>query len=888
MHPLLRIFDHHCFKFFNVVLTIFLHQLSLFSQTPTYSEGFDGATPDLEQAPWTMAGWATTVAGTNMGTGTATIIDDPTEPGNRVMKVDKRVPPPGENYDVNSSREEIKYLSKASNIPGAPSAFPQWFTPITYRWRFYFTDDHDWDAPENGNFGIASWHHSTQVGISGGAPANLRVVGNDLQFKVRWASPDNPTDNDVKESNYIVWSDLKKNTWYYIVIDMTWDYREGQTGQVKAYIKEDDWPSSTDLVLDHSGPGTATGYNWDLTNWPQVGLYAWRWRNPLGVDQSREAGVEKFELLVDDWQYTEGQHFFSDNVNKAPVADAGASKSITLPINTVTLNGSGSDPNGSVVSYQWVQISGPATATLSETNTTDPVVSSLVEGNYVFELRVTDDEGATDSDRMFVEVEAPTNQSPQAHAGTDLTIVRPANSARLNGTATDQDGSVQSYQWTQKKGPNTATLVGADSPSMEARDLVEGSYVFELTVTDDLGAIDIDQVTVNLFEEMPTVTASIIDATCDALNGAITLDLNGAQGSYSFQWSTGATNRNLVGISAGNYKVTITDQNGASFHESYTVPSLQSNLIINAEIDHTSCSAATGAIQVTASGGVAPYRFNWSNGKNTANINQLSGGTYHLTVVDQNGCHQEVTYKVPIEPGETVFELNSEVTNSSCTGNDGTISIKMDGAQGPYSFLWANGATTPNLTGLGIGGYQVKISDRHGCFMNKIFIVDQNSISNPVITRSGDSLITEQPATYYQWYKDRVVLEGATQNFLKITKPGSYMVQIADENCSNISEPFVVQEATAFANSDDYIFEQVEIYPNPVENQLTARIFINESTHTRITIVDFQGNPVLTQDLGKVASAYISTLNLSSLPAGLYFIKITAGQEVVSRKFVKR
>lgn len=91
---------------------------------------------------------------------------------------------------------------------------------------------------------------------------------------------------------------------------------------------------------------------------------------------------------------------------------------------------------------------------------------------------------------------------PQANAGADVTIILPENSIVLNGTGNDPDGGEVTYQWTQESGPSTATLSGADTADLTASDLVEGEYVFRLTVTDDEGETGFDEVITTL-----TITA---------------------------------------------------------------------------------------------------------------------------------------------------------------------------------------------------------------------------------------------------------------------------------------------------------------------------------------------------------------------------------------------
>jgi len=316
-----RSLDRWGFSWFNAFLICFFvfsfFHFSGLSQTATYKENFEGKTADLDEAPWILTGGFNndrTVQGTDMGTDNLSIIADPTKSGNRVMKVDKKVPPRRENYNVNTSREEIMYISKYKQIPGSPPDFAPWFKPITYRWRFYFTGEHDWDFSKNGPYSIGQWHHSQEMGI-GPPPGMLRIDGNDLTFTARWSSAKKTTRGSIKTSNYTLKTNLKKNTWYYIVFDLTWDYREGKTGMIRAYLKERSWPTKNDLVLDHSGSGKGFGYNFKVTGYAQVGAYIWPWIDPAGADRSRNAGVKKFELLMDDWEYTVGKHSFSGSAS---------------------------------------------------------------------------------------------------------------------------------------------------------------------------------------------------------------------------------------------------------------------------------------------------------------------------------------------------------------------------------------------------------------------------------------------------------------------------------------------------------------------------------------------------------------------------------------------
>src|SRR5262249_5669856 len=111
--------------------------------------------------------------------------------------------------------------------------------------------------------------------------------------------------------------------------------------------------------------------------------------------------------------------------NQLPTASAGSDQTLTLPTNSVTLNGTGTDPDGTIASYQWTKISGPSSGTIASPTLAKTVVNTLVEGVYQFELKVTDNAGGTDKDTVQITVNAAANLAPIANAGSALVITLP-------------------------------------------------------------------------------------------------------------------------------------------------------------------------------------------------------------------------------------------------------------------------------------------------------------------------------------------------------------------------------------------------------------------------------------------------------------------------------
>jgi hypothetical protein len=181
----------------------------------------------------------------------------------------------------------------------------------------------------------------------------------------------------------------------------------------------------------------------------------------------------------------------TDNV--APVVSAGSDKTITLPTNTIYLNGSASDSDGSISSYLWTKIAG-GTASLSGTTSSTLKAYNLVAGTYTFRLTVKDNDGTSKYDDVKVTVNSTVvtgNIPPVANAGSDKTLS--TYTTKVYGSGIDSDGVVKYYKWQKVSGPG-CYMYGVSKPTLELSKMTKGTYYFDLVVTDDKGAIGKDQV----------------------------------------------------------------------------------------------------------------------------------------------------------------------------------------------------------------------------------------------------------------------------------------------------------------------------------------------------------------------------------------------------------
>ena len=168
--------------------------------------------------------------------------------------------------------------------------------------------------------------------------------------------------------------------------------------------------------------------------------------------------------------------------NQLPVAIAGAAQTITLPVNSSTLDGSKSyDPDGSISKYAWTQVSGTG-GTITNPANASTTVTGLTQGTYIYKLTVTDNSNGTATALDTIIVKGAANLPPIANAGADQTITLPASTVTVNGSASkDQDngGLISAYAWSQSSGPSAATIANPTQVNSTISGLKAGVYVFQ-------------------------------------------------------------------------------------------------------------------------------------------------------------------------------------------------------------------------------------------------------------------------------------------------------------------------------------------------------------------------------------------------------------------------
>jgi glucose/arabinose dehydrogenase len=236
-------------------------------------------------------------------------------------------------------------------------------------------------------------------------------------------------------------------------------------------------------------------------------------------------------------------------------------------------------------------------------------------------------------------------------------------------------------------------------------------------------------------------------------------------------------------------------------------------------------------------------------------------------------------YKV----GSLCSDLKIDSTNIkllTCPSkNDGSIEIFLPKSSDEYEILWSNGSTLPMITDLEKGWYQIKVVDKKGCELIDSFEV-YSSKNIPVITMSGDSLVTNLTGIY-QWFENENMIDTAQSFYIIPQQSGFYQVEVTDlDECKLLSKVFELNINSLKGNVSTETFQ---LYPNPTNDLVMMKFFKDLNFNYGILrIFDLSGKIVF-EDLRKNINTPIS---LSKFSPGFYFIEFSV-KEIEYRGIAK-
>ena len=348
----------------------------------------------------------------------------------------------------------------------------------------------------------------------------------------------------------------------------------------------------------------------------------------------------------------------------------------------------------------------------SDLNTvgTTETVGGLTSGAY--SVLVIDDFGctasstATISDSDAIEITG-TTMDPLCDDASNGTIFIEATGGIGNFT----------YDWV---GPD-----GFSSDQEVISDLAAGTYVIE--ITDESGCIAAESFELFAPESL-SASSTVQNVSCFGQNdGSIELVISGGTPDYLVSW-TGpngfVSDQNTINnLEPGLYELSILDANLCLFENNFEI-SENNELVLSVSNNDFLCFGfETGSIDLTISGGSAPYEILWTGSNGFSSINEdlinLASGEYTCNVLDESGCSAELVVLIEENPE---LEISIDETQPACLSSDGQLLATVIGGTPGYNYFWYdldNGNTllgiTPEITDLSAGNYLIEAFDDRGC-----------------------------------------------------------------------------------------------------------------------------------------------------------------------------
>lgn len=289
-------------------------------------------------------------------------------------------------------------------------------------------------------------------------------------------------------------------------------------------------------------------------------------------------------------------------------------------------------------------------------------------------------------------------------------------------------------------------------------------------------------------------------------------------------------------------------------------------------------SESNGEIELSVSGsGSYTYQLDNSLFQSSSVFENLSPGNYTVSVKDDS----ETIIRSFASVGPDPIEYELDISNPSCNGDLGMVQFSLEGGTGNLEINFNDEGFTNQLeyTELESGNYSFSIQDSNGCTVEGTFKIKaiNSTPSKPRITKFSSILSFEVASdiTSIQWFLDGEPVEGATGSTLANPEFGVYTVSVSNGFCSRLSYPFVILTV-------DEVESQLVISPNPVEDKLSFKLPIDlQKSIDKIQLHDLSGRLIKEE-------TFSEEIDLSDIKGGLYMIRLSTEDGMVTRKIIKK
>lgn len=245
---------------------------------------------------------------------------------------------------------------------------------------------------------------------------------------------------------------------------------------------------------------------------------------------------------------------------------------------------------------------------------------------------------------------------------------------------------------------------------------VAGTY--NLTITDIANGCSATSSTTVTDVPLMNLSETHTNISCFGFaDGTVDLTVAGGQAPFAYVWSNTSTTEDISNVIAGNYSVVVTDNIGCTMSISVQLTEPASMQVSETHNMVTCNGANNGSIDITVSAGTPAYTYLWNDNNTNEDRSSLAPGTYDVTVTDNNRCTVSASVGIT-EPAALVIQPIITQPTCATNGNDGAISITVNGGTTPYNYAWSNGKTDSANAALGPGNFAVTVTDGNTCTLS--------------------------------------------------------------------------------------------------------------------------------------------------------------------------
>jgi Secretion system C-terminal sorting domain/PKD domain len=416
---------------------------------------------------------------------------------------------------------------------------------------------------------------------------------------------------------------------------------------------------------------------------------------------------------------------------------------------------------------------------------------------------------------------------------------------------------------------------------------VTASGNYSVTVTNAAGCVVTTSPIAVVVNTLPAPTVAASGATTFCAGGSVTL----STGSFaSYNWSSGASTSSAVISTSGNQTVSVTDVNGCvgtSAITIITVNALPSLPIITASGSTSFCTGDSVTLTSSYTGGNL-----WTPGSATTDaITVSSTGSYTVTKTDTNSCSSTsapINVNVSSSPLPTIAVTGS---TSLCAGQSVTLTAGTSD-----TYLWnPGGQTTQTIVVTAAGSYNVTTTNAVACdgvgtSSNTVVTVSAVPTATAAVSSTTGFNVTfsntSTGATSYSWDFGDLSSSSATAPVHAYASNGTYVVTLIASN-GTCSDTISFSTTLSVGIEEIQALVGVNLYPNPVSQEATIDVNLNEATNISVFVYDITGKVVANVFEGQMAAG-MTTLKVdaSNLDAGIYFTAIVSNKAKKTLKMV--